>query len=275
MFREITAADLPALPALLREGFPTTAPGFWETALGVLDRRDPVAGMPRYGVVLEKDGALGGVMLMISQERDGARFCNLSSWYVREAHRGMAPFMFAHVLKTEGVTYLDCSPTPEVVPIVEKYGFVPYTGGSLLIDLRAALRRGPPVRPLTPVALEACAGFDRLKITKNMAVGCRGLLAEGRDGVAHPLVYRIARVKRHIPVARFVHGAPERIVEHAGAIARHLVARGVPLALVDWPTGRTAPFGRMMAEYGVRYRRGDVTPPLGDLLDTEYALFGI
>ena len=75
--------------------------------------------MPRYGIVLEVDGALCGVMLMVSQRRGDKTFCNLSSWYVREANRGLAPFMFGHALKAKDVTYLDCSPTPQVVPIIE------------------------------------------------------------------------------------------------------------------------------------------------------------
>ena len=49
--------------------------------------------------------------------------------------------------------------------------------------------------------------------------------------------------------------------------------RAIPLALVDWPTENKV--GRALPSYGVRYRRGDDVPALGDLLDTEYALFGI
>ena len=74
---------------------------------------------------------------------------------------------------------------------------------------------------------------------------------------------------------RFVYGAPETILAHAGSIARRLLARSIPLALVDWPNGAAAPFGRAMPAYGVRYKRGGDDPALGDLLDTEYALFGI
>ncbi|HCQ65666.1 MAG TPA: hypothetical protein DIU07_11165 [Rhodobacteraceae bacterium] len=274
-FREITAADLPTLPALLSEGFPSTSPGFWTKALDVLSRRPPVDGMPRYGIVMDDGGDLCGVMLMVAQRRGAATFCNLSSWYVRPAHRGYAPFMFGHALKAEDVTFLDCSPTPDVVPIVEKHGFEPYSGGSLMLDARAAVRRGPKVARLTAQALEECRHPEAARIAENIRYGCRGMLAHDADGAPVPILYRVARVKRHIPVARFVYGAPETILAHAGAIARHLIARGVPLALVDWPVGAEAPTGRMLPDYGVRYKRGADTLPLGDLLDTEYALFGI
>jgi len=274
-FREITPADRPALEALLREGFPSTGPGFWENALDVLERRGSVEGLPRYGLVLELDGALCGVMLMVSQRRGAQSLCNLSSWYVREAQRGYAAFMFGHALGTKDVTYLDCSPTPDVLPLVEKYGFEPYTGGSVLLDARMALRPGPKVARLTPQALADARHPDTGRIAENLRHGCHGFLAHDADGAPAPLVYRVARVKQHIPVARFVYGAPETVIAHAGAIMRALLMRAVPLALVDWPAGIAVRSGRAMPDYGVRYRRGPYTPPTGDLLDTEYALFGI
>ncbi len=272
-FREITPGDLPLLPALLSEGFPATRPEFWFRALDVLDRRPPVEGLPRYGLVLEAEGGLHAVMLMLSQMRGTVRLCNLSSWYVRASHRGYASFMLAQALKAKDVTWLDCSPTPPVVPMIEKLGFEPYTGGSVLLDARASVRRGPAVGPLRPGTLETLEAAERERIEANLHAGCRGLVAQGTG--EQPLLYRVARVKRHVPVARFVYGAPEVILAHAGAIARHLLARGIPLALVDRPVGVAVPLGREMPGYGVRYCRGDAAPPVGDLLDTEYALFGI
>lgn len=274
-FREITRADRPALEALLREGFAATGSGFWENALDVLERRASVEGLPRYGIVLEIDGALCGVMLMVSQRRGEDKLCNLSSWYVRDAHRGYAPFMFGHALKARDVTYLDCSPTPDVLPLVEKYGFEPHTGGSVMLDTRFALRPGPKVARLTPQALAAHRWPEAERIAENLRHGCRGFVAHDPNGAPVPLLYRVARVKRHIPVARFVYGAPDAIMTHAGAIMRALLAQAIPLALVDWPAGAAVPFGRAMPDYGVRYKRGPRTPATGDLLDTEYALFGI
>lgn len=274
-FREITPADRPALEALLREGFASTGPGFWETALDVLARRAPVEGMPQYGIVLEIDGVLCGVMLMVSQRRGAETVCNLSSWYVREAHRGYAPFMFGHTLKAKDVTFLDCSPTPDLVPIIEKNGFEAYTGGTLMLDGRMALRPGKPVARLTPEALSQCHHPEAERIAENLEHGCEGFLAHDASGAPVPLLYRVARVKKHVPVARFVYGDPDTIVAHAGAITRALLSRAIPLALVDWPAGVEVPLGRAMPAYGVRYKRGAGAVPLGDLLDTEYALFGI
>ncbi len=274
-FREITAADLTVIPGLLSEGFPSTGPAFWDKALDVLSRRSPVEGMPRYGIVMEKDGDLLGVLLMVSHRRAETTFCNLSSWYVRASHRGYAPFMFGHSLTAKDVTFLDCSPTPTVVPIVEKFGFRPYTGGSLLLDPRVALRPGRRVSRLTGKALAQCRCPDAVRIEENMSYGCQGFVAHDAHGAPVPILYQVARLKRHIPVARFVYGAPETILAHAGSIVRHLLARSIPLALLDWPKQLEPPFGRALPRYGVRYKRGETAPALGDLLDTEYALFGI
>ncbi len=274
-FREITAQDLPAIPGLLCEGFPSTTPGFWVRALDALSKRAPVPDLPRYGIVLDNDGTLDGVMLMVSHESGEATYCNLSSWYVRDSHRGLATFMFGHALRTKGVTFLDCSPTPGVVPIIEKFGFQPYTGGSLLLDPRVALKRGPTVSRLTRADLAQIEPAERARLDAHLDYGCQGFLAHDAKGAPTPILYRVARLKRHIPVARFVHGAPDAILAHAGSILRHLIARAVPLALVDWPAQTEAPFGRALPSYGVRYRRGETAPALGDLLDTEYAVFGI
>lgn len=275
-FRDIETDDFPALATLLGEGFPTTTRRFWVAALDLLTGWEPVAGLPRYGIVVEDGGALCGVLLMLSHKRGEATICNLSSWYVRASHRGSAPFMFARALGFEGVTYLDCSPTPEVVPVIERFGFRPYTGGALLLDARLSLRKGARVTRLTPEALTGCDDPERARIEANLAYGCRGLIARGTGGIPTPLLYRVARVKRRVPIARFVYGAPETIVANAGPITAALIARGIPLAQVDWPEGTPPPpVGRVMPRYGVRYRRGDASPPVGDLLDTEYAAFGI
>lgn len=275
MFREIAAADLSAIPGLLCEGFPSTTRRTWENALDVLSRRAPVHGLPRYGHLIERDNQLCGVMLMVSHRRESATFCNLSSWYVRESQRGLASFLLGHCLGATNVTYLDCSPTPAVVPIARKFGFRPYTGGALLLDARAALRPGPMVHELTPGRLATCHGTDRARIEEHLACGCRGVLAHDADGGGLPLLYRVARLKRRVPVARFVYGAPNTIVEHAGSLMRHLVARAIPIALVDWPAEADPPFGVTFRNYGVRYVRGDHAPEIGDLLDTELALFEI
>jgi hypothetical protein len=279
-FREIETSDLPVLADLLSEGFPSTTRKFWTRALGLLQQRQPVEGLPCYGIALEAGGTLNGVLLMLNQRRGETTFCNLSSWYVREEHRGAAPFMFSHALAAKGVTYLDCSPTPEVVPVIERFGFAPFTGGALMLDARMSLRRGQRVTALTPEAVTsgplAETGVPQAdRIVENLRYGCQGLIARDAEGRPVPVLYRVARVKRHIPIARFVYGAPETIAAHAGSIAAYLLARGIPVAHVDWPVGTEPPVGRLLPRYGVRYRRGAGALPVGDLLDTEYAVFGI
>src|SRR5579884_2453482 len=102
--RQIAAADVPAIVALLTRGFPSRGRAFWESALGQLAKRRPPPGLPQYGYLLESGGApVGAILLICSTMRgdgDGALVphCNLSSWYVEPAFRFYAPLLVSRAL---------------------------------------------------------------------------------------------------------------------------------------------------------------------------------
>jgi hypothetical protein len=54
---------------------------------------------------------------------------------------------------------------------------------------------------------------------------------------------------------------------------RHLIARGIFLALVDIDEATETVGFRRYPGHNVRYGKGG-TPAIGDLLDSEFALFG-
>ena len=59
--------------------------------------------------------------------------CNLSSWYVEPSFRAYAPLLVSQALRHKHVTYLNVSPAPHTLPIIEAQGFRPL--------LRRRLRR--------------------------------------------------------------------------------------------------------------------------------------
>ena len=215
-------------------------------------------------------------MLTIGSMSGDQVYCNLSSWYVRPDFRKYSALLMQRTVKTRDVIYTDCSPADHVLPIVTKFGFRPYTGGTLLIDARAALRRSPArITSLTEQDLADLPADRHERIARHLSYGCCGLALHlpGRPAPL-PLLYRTTRLKRLVPAARFLFGAPEVLADHAGPLSRALLARGIPLMLLDLPEGMTPATGRVLPGYGLRYVKGAPPPETGDLTETEIALFG-
>jgi len=83
-----------------------------------------------------------------------------------------------------------------------------------------------------------------------------------------------SRAAPRFPAARFIYGAPELLLANRGAVMRRLALRGIPLALIDVPPGAPPAAGRHMPDREVRYAFGGTPPGIGDLLETEIAVFG-
>ncbi len=274
--REITPDDLPALVALLTEGFPRKTPAYWQNALDILATRPKVGDLPQFGLTVEHDGVLHGVMLLIAQDTERGPMCNLSSWYMRPDMRKYAALLFQRSLRWKGVSYTDCSPADHVLPIVEKFGFTPYTGGTVLLDARAALRPGPAVRALkTATALEDLSAAQRAQVARALSYGCRGFMLKDASGAPVPVLYRTTKLKGLVPAARFVLGDPRLLISHAPGLMRALFARAIPVMLIDWLPDDAPTTGKVLPHYGLRYCRGETRPEVGDLSDTEIGLFGL
>ena len=132
--RPIAEADLPAVVALLEQGFPDRPHRYWSQALDVLREREALADYPRYGLLLETGGACVGVLLLIYArlgEGEGAGVrCNLSSWYVSPPYRAYAPLLVSRALRHDEVTYVNVSPARHTWPILQAQGYRRYSGAS-------------------------------------------------------------------------------------------------------------------------------------------------
>jgi hypothetical protein len=84
--RQIDARDVDAVANLLARGFALRTRGYWQrrSRSSPHIRRPP--GFPKYGYLLESDGAPVGVILLIFSAVPSAAGttirCNVSSWYV-------------------------------------------------------------------------------------------------------------------------------------------------------------------------------------------------
>src|SRR5262249_25809791 len=84
--REIVESDLAEVVQLLAKGFRRRPPAYWRRGLDIMEKHPRPPELPKYGYLLEHNGRLVGVVLLISttfrSDRSSATRCNVSSWYV-------------------------------------------------------------------------------------------------------------------------------------------------------------------------------------------------
>src|SRR5947207_3212573 len=109
--REITEGDQVGIVGLLTKGFPDRGERYWARALDRLARRQPPPGYPKFGYVLDYDGAPVGAILLIfsalSIGRSSNGPCNLSRWYVEPAFRAQGALLVSRALRHKAVTYVN------------------------------------------------------------------------------------------------------------------------------------------------------------------------
>ena len=92
--REIATADLGAAAGLLTRGFAGRPRNYWMEGPQRQSERQVPSDFPRFGYMLDHDGALVGVLLSIYTASgyggEAPIRCNISSWYVEPAFRSHA-----------------------------------------------------------------------------------------------------------------------------------------------------------------------------------------
>jgi hypothetical protein len=273
--REITEDDLKAVRDLLVEGFPLRSEGYWRRGLARLASLPRVEGFPRYGYLVDADQAPQGVLLTITSDRgvDGAR-TSFSSWYVREGYRQFALLLFRHALELENTTFLNPSPSEQVVPILKAFGFEPYTAGMAMLDLRTAIRGRSPRGAVQRLGIGDLADLSELEARiaeDHLRMGCDALRLE-TEARAGLLIHRRKWIRRSLPCSQVILTDPELMTELAGPVMRALASRGSVLALCDVDQSQGA-IGRVV-QRGIRYFKGAAPPSVADLSYSELAVFG-
>jgi hypothetical protein len=280
--RLIADADVPAIVALLARGFPARGREFWRCALQQLAKRNPPPGLPQYGYLLAREGEpVGAILVICSTVRAGDGFatrCNLSSWYVEPPFRSYAPLLVSRALAHKDVTYLNVSPAPHTVPIIEAQGFARYSDGLFVaVPMLKNLFGGEHVQVIeaherVPVEIDP---FEREILRQHAALGCISLWCV-TAGRAYPFVFRSRIVKNLIPCARLIYCRDiDDLVRFAGPIGRHLARRGRPLVIVDANGPLPGLVGVFRGGRMPKYFKGGERPRLGDLAYTEFAVLGV
>jgi hypothetical protein len=280
--RQICEADIQAVTGLLASGFHDRPREFWLNVLARLAQRCVPAGLPKYGYILESDGAAVGVVLLIfSTIRTGNSStirCNVSSWFVRPAFRSYASLFVSKAHSHRNVTYLNVTPAPHTRPIVRAQGYQQYNAGVFVaapalqfrtdgVELIPAAADAPPSARIEP--------FEHELLLEHTKYGCVSVWCIAADG-AYPFVFRPRVHRGVIACAQLVYcRGVEDFVRFAGPIGRFLALRGRPLILIDSNGPIPGLLGKYFDGRMPKYFKGPDRPRLGDLAYTEAAMFGV
>ena len=284
-FREIQQSDVEAIADLLTRGFVHRSRDYWMLGLRRQGARSLPPDAPRYGYLMESDGKPVGCLLLIYSTRtiDGQATicCNVSSWYVDPEFRNYAALFASMTQKRKDITYFNVTPAAPTWPILEAQGFQVYCRG-LYFSFPVLSRngRGMRVEAVTPDTVSV-AGLsdDELSMLKRHAgYGCLSLVCRTADEVLPFVFFPLRKRRGIIPLPALQLGFCREIADYvrcASAIGRYLLRRGSPVVILD----ANGPIAGLVGIYsearGRKYFKGPGRPRLGDLADTELAIFGM
>ena len=279
--RPIGEDDLAAATQILYEGFAERPLAFWQGAIRKLATRSSPDGYPRYGYLLISDSAPVGCLLTIfaaaEPERGLGVRCSLSAHYTRAQFRSFASLMTMRALRHKEVTYLNLTPAPQTVTMLEAHGYQRFCVGGLLIAPQ--LTKPSPSVTVEPfriggAASEALSAVDQRILADHADMGCISLIAAGPDGPM-PFVLQRRRVIRNLlPVTQLIYCRQiADFARVAGNLGRHLGIFRAPLMLVDADGPMPALHGRMLQL--PKYYKGPQRPRIGDLSYTELPILGV
>ncbi len=283
--REISEADLDRVADLLTRGFAGRSRDYWMQGLKrQAARRDVPQGYPRFGYMLDHEGAPVGVLLLLYTLRpnDGelAIHCNLSSWYVEPAFRNYAPMLTKIAQRHNEVTYFNISPATWTWPIIEAQGFRAYCKGLFFsFPLLSRPVRGMTVEIVSPNAteIEGLPASDVELLARHAAYGCLSLVCRTVADVK-PFVLLPMRIRRgwiSPPAMQLIYCRDVAdYIACAGAIGKALLWQGKISVFFDANAPVEGVAGFYTEKRGRKYCKGPHRPRLADLSDTELVLFG-
>jgi hypothetical protein len=280
--REIGEPDLDGILDLLAKSPFGRPREFWVEALHRLGAHATPPGYPRYGYMLEVNGAPVGALLVISAlvpfEGRTRVICNVSSWYVWPPFRPYGSLLVSQALKRKEAIYTDISPLPHTLDLLAAQGFKRYCEGRFIgfpaFKLRAprgirivaaepGLAAGPDLSPeeITVLLDHSAYGFISLVVTA------------GKH--RHPFVFEPTSRFRLLRSAYLAYSRDiEDLVRFAGPIGRYLARRGFVTIELD-ANARVPGLLGWYRETTPKYYKGTERPRYGDIAYSERAVLGL
>jgi hypothetical protein len=284
-FREIQESDVDAIADLLTRGFVHRSRQYWMRGLRRQGARSLPPDVPRFGYLMESDGKPVGCLLLIYSTKtiDGTTTicCNNSSWYVDPEFRNYAALFASMTQKRKDVTYFNVTPATATWPILEAQGFRIYCRGLYFsFPILSRNGRGMCVEAVTPdtTAVAGLPDDELLLLKRHAGYGCLSLVCRTADEVLPFIFFPLRKRRGIIPLPALQLGFCREISDYArcaGAIGRYLLRRGSLVVILD-ANGPIAGLAGVYSEArGRKYFKGPHQPRLGDLADTELAIFGM
>ena len=281
--RQIADADVEDVINVLTRGFAADrSRKFWVDMLRCLSERPVPEGYPRYGFLMESNGAVVGVIILIFSTVwvNGAAKIrgNVSSWYVDPAFRSYAPMLASQAPKYKNATILNISASPHTHLMVKAWRFTRYSNG--LFAAIPALSRAPDDASVRIIAAreEPNAPYDphdRDLLHEHEDFGCKGLWCVTQQE-AHPFLFRMRHVKHILPTAQLIYcRSIEDFVRFARPIGWHLARSACFFTLLDANGPIPGLIGKYYDDKYPKFFLGPDPPRMGDLAYTETAMFGV
>jgi hypothetical protein len=284
-FREIEEGDLEAVGDLLTRGFAHRGRRYWMRGLHRQRTRPLPPNVPRYGYLLEHEGVPVGCLLLIHSTRisDGESIicCNVASWYVDPPFRNYAALFASMTQRRKDVTYFNVTPARPTWPILDAQDFVAYCRGlHFTLPALSGRERGMTVKAVAQdtASVAGLPDEELALLRRHAGYGCLSLVCSTAEETLPFIFFRLRKRRGFIPLPALQLGYCRCIGDFlrcAGAIGRYLLLRGKPLVILDANAAVTGLAGFYTEARGRKYFKGPHRPRLGDLTDTELAIYGM
>lgn len=278
--REIGPTDIAGVVSVLKRGFPHRDPTHWNRVFGRLAQYRGVAGMPRFGYLLEADGQPVGALLLISSAAAAGTQTQirgtLSAWCADPPYRSYASVIAAPALARRDVTYLNVTAAKHTWPILEVQGFERFAAKQFVA--LAGLCPAPRGTRVRSVQKDLAAGDDLSPaecqlLLDHREFGCTSVTCTA-DGRRHPFVFVRRWKYGFFPHAQLVYcRSVGEFARFAGTLGRFLALRGMPMVCLDADERLPGVPGRL-SESWPKFFKGPQPPRLGDLSYTDRSVLG-
>ena len=277
--RAITENDLQSIASLLSVGLGNDS-RYFLNILTRLTKHPTPTGYPKYGYLMEHNGALVGAILLIFtkvQSDDSSIIrCHLTQWYVQPPYRAYAALFFMRALSHKGVMYLNIPGRPIARLFLPVQGFSKYSRGQFFafpglhlmseaVDCKIIETPSVPGVPYKT--------YERDILLDHAEYGCISFWCVTSEQ-AYPFVFRKRLTRNVFPGVQLVYCRDVAdFVKFARPIGLYLARRGIFLVRIDSNSPIPGLKGKYFDDLSPRWYKGPVQPRLGDLAYTLFAMF--
>lgn len=196
-----------------------------------------------YGYIMEDDGEAVGFLGTLFTEREvngePHTFCEIHSWYVKDAYRKESMKLFLPVMSLRKVTLLNYTPTQAVYDISTKFGWQDLESTLLLflpVPTVGSLRAGVRVESRKHAILPYLDEADRKIFFDHENVECRHFLIREKGATDYSyVILKKLRLGRFRPFGRILYASNKRLLlKHIDHLKlRWCLRLGLAFVLID------------------------------------------